>query len=153
MYLNGSSLRDIAEWLDQHCRAPQGDLWSAGSLSQLFRNPILVGRQADARGKTILKVEPILDRATWDKLQAKQSARARTTGTAPRALLTGVAVCDMCGGPMYRLASTAKGKKYTYYRCHGNERNPSKCWNMISLADLDAQVDSYVTNTLGRWPR
>ncbi len=153
MYLDGKSLRNVAEWLDHHCLAPQGDLWSGASLSNLFRNPILVGRRTDAKGRTILKVEPILDRATWDALQAKQSARAKTTGTQPRALLTGVAVCDMCGGPMYRLASTAKGKKYTYYRCHGNERNPSRCRNMISLADLDAQVDKYVTNTLGRWPR
>lgn len=152
MYLDGSSLRDIAVWLDQRCRAPQGDLWSSGSLSQLFRNPILAGRQVDARGKTILKVEPILDRATWDALQAKQSAKARTTGTAPRALLTGVAVCGLCQGPMYRLTSKVKGKVYTYYRCHGTDRNPSQCRNMIRLADLDAQVGKYVTANLSRWP-
>jgi hypothetical protein len=54
---------------------------------------------------------------------------------------------------MYRLASTARGKKYTYYRCHGDERNPSQCRNMIRLEDLDAKVDNYVTNTLGRWRR
>lgn len=153
MYLDGQSLRDIAEWLDERCRAPQGHLWSAGSLSNLFRNPILAGRQVDARGRTILKVEPILDRATWDALQAKQSAKARTTGPAPRSLLTGVAVCDMCQGPMYRLTSKVKGKVYLYYRCHGTDRNPSRCSNMIRLEDLDAQVDRYVTSTVGRWPR
>jgi hypothetical protein len=54
---------------------------------------------------------------------------------------------------MYRLANTAKGKKYTYYRCHGDERNPSKCQNMIRLEELDAQLDKYVTTNLSRWPR
>jgi hypothetical protein len=54
---------------------------------------------------------------------------------------------------MYRLSSAVKGKKYTYYRCHGNERNPSKCRNMIRLADLNAQVDKYITTNLSRWPR
>jgi site-specific DNA recombinase len=153
MYLDGTSLRKVAMWLDDRCRAPQGDFWSGGSLSQIFKNPILVGRRVDASGRTILKVEPILDRSTWDKLQAKQSARAKTTGAQPRAMLSGVAVCDKCGGPMYRLANTAKGKLYTYYRCHGDERNPSRCRNMIRLAELDARVDKYVRNTLGRWPR
>lgn len=153
MYLAGSSLYQVRDWLDERCQAPQGKTWSAASLSSLFHNPILIGRRTDASGKTILKVEPILDRDTWNALQAKQSARARTTGTAPRSMLTGVAVCGLCQGPMYRLASTAKGKKYTYYRCHGTERNPSRCKNMIRLEDLDARVDWYVTNTLGRWPR
>jgi Recombinase zinc beta ribbon domain len=119
----------------------------------MFHNPILVGRRTDASGKMILKVEPILDRKTWDALQDKQSMRAKTTGTKPKAKLTGIALCALCNGPMYRLANTVKGKKYTYYRCHGDERNPSKCRNMIRLADLDAQVDKYVSNTLGRRPR
>lgn len=153
MYLDGSSLYQVRDWLDERCPAPHGEAWSAASISNMFHNPVLIGRRTDASGKTILKAEPILDRATWDALQAKQSSRAKTTGAKPRSLLTGVAVCDMCDGPMYRLANTAKGKKYTYYRCHGNERNPSKCSNMIRLEDLDAQVDNYVTTNLSRWPR
>jgi site-specific DNA recombinase len=153
MYLDGSSFYQIRDWLDERCAAPQGKSWSAASISNLFRNPVLVGRRVDANGKTILKVEPILERKTWEVLQAKLSARAKTTGAMPKALLTGVAVCGLCGGPMYRLATTAKGKKYTYYRCHGDERNPSKCRNMIRLEELNAKVDRYVTSTLGRWPR
>jgi DNA invertase Pin-like site-specific DNA recombinase len=153
MYLDGASLRKVAMFLDERCRAPQGDLWSGGSLSQMFKNPILVGRRVDASGKTILKVEPILDRSTWDKLQAKQSARAKTTGTQPKSLLTGIAVCGLCDGPMYRLANTAKGKKYTYYRCHGDERNPSRCRNMIRLEELDGQVEDFINGPYGDHPR
>jgi site-specific DNA recombinase len=152
MYLDGASLRTVADWLDVRCTAPQGDLWSAGSLSNLFRNPVLIGRRTDAKGKTILRAEPILDRATWNKLQAKQSARAKTTGTIPKSLLTGIAICGLCGGPMYRLASAAKGKKYTYYRCHGNERNPSKCRNMIRLETLDAHVEEFINGPFGDHP-
>jgi DNA invertase Pin-like site-specific DNA recombinase len=153
MYLDGSSLYQVRDWLDERCTAPQGNAWSAASLSSLFHNPVLVGRRTDARGKTILKVEPILDRATWDALQAKQSARAKTTGTMPKSLLTGIAVCGLCDGPMYRLASTAKGKKYTYYRCHGTERNPSRCRNMVRLETLDAQVEEFINGPYGAHPR
>jgi DNA invertase Pin-like site-specific DNA recombinase len=153
MYLGGSSLRAVAEWLDQRCRAPQGELWSAASLSALFRNPILAGRRTDASGRTILKVPPILDRAIWERLQALQAAKARTTGAEPKALLTGIAVCGKCGGPMYRLITKPKGRRYDYYRCHGTERNPSTCRNMIRLEQLDAKVERYMTTTLARWPR
>lgn len=153
MYLGGSSLRAVAEWLDQRCQAPQGGLWNGQSLSALFRNPILAGRQVDASGRTILKVEPVLDRATWEALQAKQTARAKTTGAAPRALLTGVAVCAVCGGPMYRLVTRPKGHRYDYYRCHGTGRNPSTCRNMVRVETLDAKVEKYMITTLARWPR
>jgi DNA invertase Pin-like site-specific DNA recombinase len=153
MYLDGSSLYQVRDWLDERCAAPQGNAWSAASISSLFRNPVLIGRRTDASGKTILKVEPILDRDTWNKLQAKQSARAKATGTTPKSLLTGIAVCGLCDGPMYRLANTAKGKKYTYYRCHGTERNPSKCRNMIRLEELDGQVEDFINGPYGYHPR
>jgi site-specific DNA recombinase len=94
MYLRGSSLYQVRDWLDERCTPPQGNSWSAASLSTLFHNPVLMGRRTDAAGRTILKVEPIIDRDAWDALQAKQSSRAKTTGTKPRSLLTGIAFCS-----------------------------------------------------------
>jgi site-specific DNA recombinase len=153
MYLSGNSLRNVAEWLDGHCLAPQGELWSGGSVSNLFKNPILLGRRTDATGKTILKVEPIIDRATWTTLQAKLSSRAKTTGAAPKAMLAGLAVCALCDGPMYRLTSRVKGKVYLYYRCHGDERKPSRCRNMVRVEKLDAQVEALINGPFGDHPR
>jgi Recombinase len=98
------------------CAAPQGGKWSTATVSDMLHNPVLIGRRTDASGKTILKVEPILDRKTWDALQTKQSGRAKTTGGKPKAMLTGVAVCGLCGVPLYRQTTKAKGKTYLYYR-------------------------------------
>jgi hypothetical protein len=95
MYLDGSSLYQVRDWLDERCMAPSGGVWTAAGISGMFHNPVLIGRRTDASGKTILRVEPILDRKTWDALQAKQSARAKATCAAPRSLLTGVAVCEV----------------------------------------------------------
>src|SRR5258708_6927564 len=39
MYLAGSSLYQVRDWLYERCTAPQGKAWSAASLSSLFHNP------------------------------------------------------------------------------------------------------------------
>lgn len=153
MYVDGCSLRDVAEWLDGQIPAPQGDLWSGTSLSSLFRNQVLIGRRTDARGRTVLRMEPLIDRATWDALQARQAAKARRTGARPKAMLAGIAVCGLCDGPMYRLSNIVQGTRYTYYRCHGDERKPSQCRNMIRLETLDAQVEEFINGSYGDHPR
>jgi site-specific DNA recombinase len=153
LYLDGATLRQVAEWLDDNAPSPQGGQWLSTSVSQMFRNPILIGRQVDDKGRTIHRVDPIIDRDMWSKIQSRQSARAKTTGKPPKSLLTGIAVCGHCDGPMYRLASTVKGAKYTYYRCHGTDRAPSTCRNMIRLELLDAKVDDRIMNTpFGKTP-
>jgi hypothetical protein len=43
-----------------------------GSIRQIFRNAILLGLRCDALGRTTLKVDPTVDRDTWNELQAKR---------------------------------------------------------------------------------
>lgn len=146
-YLDGKSLREVCAWLDENNVQPNsraGSKWSPVSLSQVFRNESLIGRRKDESGRTILKFDPIMSRDKWDALQAKLDVKASRKGVAPRqtALLTSVAVHAECGGPLYRINSGNKRADGTkadrfYYRCHGNDRNPSKCGFMIPLADLD----------------
>lgn len=145
-YLAGDSLRKVCAWLDaEGIRPRRGSRWSPVSLSQVFRNESLIGRRTDAAGRVILKHDGIIDRETWNRLQAEMDRKSNRTGIAPKttALLTGIAVCAKCGGPMYRIMGGAKGgQRYPYYRCHGNEREPSTCRNMVPLAELDAWVDA-----------
>ena len=73
------------------------------------------------------------------------------------AMLSGVAVCGKCGGPMYRIrAQNVRkdgSKQYNvYYRCWGTAMNPSKCRNSIPLAELEARVERYMTTMLAEWP-
>lgn len=149
-YLSGESLRKVCAWLDDEGAAPRaGTSWSPVSLSQVFRNESLIGRRMSepdehGRRRTLLKHDPILDKGTWDRLQAELDRKANRIGIAPKqtALLTGIAVCAKCGGPMYRIWSGSGNQARTaYYRCHGTDRQPSKCRNMVRVSELDAWTD------------
>lgn len=154
-YLEGESLRSVCSWLDsQGALPPSGGKWSPVSLSQVFHNESLIGRRKNENGKTILKFPAVIDKATWAKLQDKLGEKASRKGVAPKAtaLLTSIATCYKCGGPMYRQTSTRKRKdeskaQYVYYRCHGDDRNPSQCGFMVSQPKLDAAVNEF----FARW--
>ena len=53
---------------------------------------------------------------------------------------------------MYRLKTTVKGKTYLYYRCHGNERNPSTCKLMVPLAWAEREAETKVWQLWGHEP-
>ena len=110
---------------------------------------MLSGRRVDGNGRTILRVPPILDVDTWRKLQAELDRKATKKGAvrAGSAMLVGVAVCQTCGGPMYKLRTQNVRKDGTkqfnfYYRCWGTETNPSTCKNMFPLDELDAWTEA-----------
>jgi hypothetical protein len=161
LYLGGKSLRAVCAYLDgTGVRPKAGGPWFPKSLSWLFRNPILVGRHLDASGKTVLRVPPILDRATWDALQTEMDRKANRKGvvSGSTAMLTGIAVCVACGGPMYFLNSGNRRQDGTkvdhkYYRCAGTPKEHSKCRNLYPAEELEERVDRFMTRTLGRWPR
>lgn len=180
-FFDGDPLRAICEWLDSEGQLPPGGgKWSPVSLSQIFRNEALVGRRRErcakclgrtgkrscdrckgsGTGRTILRHEPVINRETWDKLQTLLDKKAKRKGIAPKntAMLTGVAMCGLCGGPMYRYAAYTRladgtRRQYLYYRCHGTDREPSTCTNSYPLELLEQRVNRYVTRTLGRWDR
>jgi hypothetical protein len=158
MYLGGQPLNALCTWLDEHEIRPRTiDHWTRSSLAKLFKNETLTGRRKDGSGRTLLRVPPILDRDTWERLQAELDRKARRRGVAPRdtALLTGSVVCKLCSGPMYRHVGTRNGqdRKYAYYRCFGPGGSGSRCRNMWPLPELEARLDKYMAATLARWPR
>jgi hypothetical protein len=117
--------------------------------------------RVDASGRTVMKVPPILDLETWNRLQAELDRKASRKGVAPTntALLTGIAVCAVCGGPMYRIRCGRKRADgsladYWYYRCAGAAgRAGSNCRNMYPLEELEERVEKYMTGTMAQWPR
>jgi site-specific DNA recombinase len=158
-YLRGDTLMTICKWLDdEHVSAPNRGHWAPNSVSRILRNPILTGRRKDASGKTILRVEPVIDAATWRQLQHKLSTNPRRRATASATgLLTNILLCGKCGGVMYLRSSTSTTRKsgkryvYQYYRCHGTAREPSACKNMIPLPDIESWVADQMTgDVIGR---
>lgn len=149
MYLAGRSLRELCAYLDaQGVPTRRGGHWSPKTLSDVLRNPVLAGRRTDGSGRTILRVPPILGLEAWRKLQGEMDRRARKKGAvrAGAPMLSGVAVCATCVGPMYRFRAQNVRKdgsrQYNvYYRCCGTQMSPSKCKNMFPLEELDAWVE------------
>jgi hypothetical protein len=139
-YIDGWSLPRLCRWLDDEGVKPrhQGKWWPTG-VRYILTNPALIGRRKDAAGNTILKFDPILDRATWDKLQARLNGNPRKSYVADApTLLTGVIYCGLCGRIMHRKAVYTKlkdgGKNYIlYYRCDGTPRDRSTCKNMARM--------------------
>ena len=152
MLLSGQSLAGACRWLDGQGLLPHqknSREWHPKVLASLLRNELLIGRRVNGKGQTVLKTDPILDRATWRDLQAHLDERGHRKGIAPSetAMLTGIAVCGKCGGPMYRVNSrtTRKdGSKYDqiYYRCHGTAKDASTCRNMVRTDALEGWLDA-----------
>jgi site-specific DNA recombinase len=136
----GWSLRTVASHLDV----------PVSSAAKIFRSTTLIGRRKNAAGQTVLRMEPVLDRPTWNRLQAELDRKASRKGvvnSATTALLTGVAQCWYCGRGMGRHKS--KGRFY-YYRCNGTSNDPSTCRNMVQIEWLDGEVDKFMRGNFGR---
>jgi hypothetical protein len=156
--------------------------WKVGSLLRILTNPHYVGdlrygmesrgqyhrivgkeiREADATAVTQYHhdapVNPgthegIIDRDTWELVQAKIKAR-RVQHWKPRAvgfLIPGDLIrCGHCGAKMYGLSCKSGGKRtreYRYYVCSGNQTKPGTCHNLRIREDrLLPFVVSHIRN-------
>lgn len=156
-YLNGESLAAICRWLDSEGIKPRtSEIWRPTALRVIMGNPALMGRRKNAKGKTELRFEPILDQATWERLQARLAENPKHGAVSDTpALLAGIIYCASCQGimhrkPVYTVRKDGSKKYNVYYRCGGTPRDPSTCKNMFSLAEADESVSGWVTEVIGR---
>jgi site-specific DNA recombinase len=148
---DGWSAHRICAWLESEDIKPAGykninGHWWPKTLTRLFRNPALYGRII-SKGRTIYRTEGIVTRAEWDELQALLDAKGSHRGIAraSTAMLTSIAKCGLCKGPMYRI----KAWGGEFYRCHGTSREPSRCAHMVPLDELDIWVNLWLVNDYG----
>jgi len=108
----------------------------------------------------VVPVPPLIDRETFDAVQALLKARHPTV--TPSAvisgptLLTGLIHCAKCGGAM--TIRTGKGGRYRYYACSMKARQgPTACEGMAApmdkLDDLVAVISKTVSSSLSGWKR
>lgn len=120
--LNGKSLRQIARaWNDAGLRPPQGSrdgtesAWTGAVVSRCLRKPRYAGLSS-------LKGEPLgtgqwpalVDSDTWHAAQALMRNPARTPTRGDQRLLTGIALCGVCGATVHA-GGGAPGRGV--YRC------------------------------------
>jgi site-specific DNA recombinase len=148
---DGASLHDIARRLDaQGCRTKRGCVWDRGSLRELLKSEVYLGRgyynrrqsgsghrERPATEWIPFALPALIPQALWDiAQQQRQRNIALRTGRPGRVyLLKGLLVCGQCG---YRLCGNRWGKTYVY-RCGG------RCGVRRSMPAMDAAIWAAIT--------
>ncbi len=140
-----------------------GGRWGIGQVHRILTRRTFMGEhEFNKRSKSkelkpvsevvVVPVPPIIDRETFDAVQALLKARHPTV--TPSAvisgptLLTGLIHCAKCGGAMTIRAG--KGGRYRYYACSMKARQgPTACEGMaVPMAKLDDLVASHLEDRL-----
>jgi len=157
-YLSGESLAKVATWLNdegQRSRQVSKDTgeygpWIPEVLARLFHNPILMGRRMDqARTRTLARVDPIIDAATFDQLQARMAEAQRGQGIKgirhDPALLTSIIRCTN-GHNMYRIYAGSGKNRSAWYYCRKG------CKIMIPVEKADAAMRHWLHSNTRQVP-
>lgn len=150
-------VKAASSWLNERgYRTRGGARWGIGPLHLILTRPTYKGehrfnrkvwktREAKPEAdQVVVPVDPIIDAATFDAVQASLRARNPKV-TSPRVvsgpiLLTGIATCASCGGGM--TLRTGKSGRYRYYTCATcAQRGKSACkGRSIPMEKLDRLV-------------
>lgn len=115
--LAGETLYSIAlDWNTRGLRSTTGALWQSRSIRRFLRSPRVVGLR-EHRGVIVAEATwpGILDRRTWDRIQAIFDSRPPRQRPARRHLLSGLAFCGRCNQRM--VARNADARHHRYYAC------------------------------------
>jgi site-specific DNA recombinase len=154
--LAGASLRSVATaWNARGLRTPQGARkggaqWSNLALRRMLMRPVYAGLRT-YNGEVLAgrgDWEPLLDEAVWRGLVALLTDPARRPATAfeRRAFLSGVALCGVCGSPLYVMSPGSRNgvPRAKVYACRASNRG-----HVGRLAEpLDELVEATVLTLL-----
>jgi DNA invertase Pin-like site-specific DNA recombinase len=137
--LEGRSLSQIAETLNVESAAPptRVALWTASNVSKLLRDPVATGRYT-TQGHTF-EIPAIVNAEAFRAVAEKMRANNSLSGPKPTvfALLRKLAVCGVCGSPIYIQLGGGTPARIRYYYCR--PRDPL-CSAYHRVADVDARV-------------
>ena len=132
-YLAGLGAKAIAQRLNEEGQLYRGKKWSKNRILDIIGDEAYAGVYFfNKRDKRKLQDKPreewvpievprIIDRVTWERARALKAERhpgnprANPAVTGSRTLLTGLAVCGLCGANM--TMETARGGRFVYYNC------------------------------------
>ncbi len=138
-----------------------GEPFAAYTIQHILTNPALAGTleygrrpKAGNAQQEVVRVEgffpAILTCAEWVTLQERlQIRRVMPSGPTHKSeyLLSGIAMCGHCGGPMTgKMTSTYKGKRTAKYYCSRAQTSRERCafYNGHTAAKLDEAVLQYL---------
>ncbi|WP_433537584.1 recombinase family protein [Micromonospora sp. CA-249363] len=141
-------------------------LWNSKTIRDMLRSRALLGQTELAGepvhgpdGMPIKRADPLIDRKTFDLLQAKLDETAvhdGSTRTENAALLLKIAFCPYCGERMYMRRQKTKWGLFAYYGCRSSwgylktQNSDTKCQaKAVPLDELEADVESVFLSQVG----
>jgi DNA invertase Pin-like site-specific DNA recombinase len=156
--LDGQTVASVArDWNAQGIPTPQGGErgWSGTGLAEMLRNPRIIGART-YKGDVVAENAwaPILDRETFERVQAKLRRTARP-GRPARQLLSAISRCGRCGAPLWTSTRKRPGRESRRYVCAVGPGRPGCGALSIDAAQLDELIADAVltrlsTKTLAR---
>lgn len=131
----GSALKTARVLNERGHRTRMGRAWDKDRVLTALRSPVMCGC-VNADGEIVLgQHEGIIDRATWDAVQARLDAhpeQAVRQSRNPEYLLSGVLRCG-CGAALTPASAVTRGTPYRYYQCvarakRGKAGCPTRAW-------------------------
>jgi site-specific DNA recombinase len=139
-------------WTTQAGTLRKGRPFDKGTIYKLLRNRVYLG-EAVHKGKSYPgEHEPIVDRATWDRVHEVLASNAKRRGNKARARtpapLRGLMRCTHCSSAMSPTHTRRRGRLYRYYICLGASRRGHDTCPVRSIAA--AEVEGLVLGQVRR---
>ena len=128
LYADGVPKKDIIAMMNARgLRNRNGKPYGYNALQCALKSEKYIGVLEQSGIRIEGGVPALVDRVTWDKVQARLALNART-GARNKAdvdyLLTGKIFCGHCGSSMQGVSGTGKtGNKWYYYQCSGRRKH------------------------------
>ena len=165
-YVTDMGAKMIAERLNREGYGYRGKRWGKNRILDIVGDEAYIGkyyynRRDHKTGKIKpreewieIPVEPIVDEGIWQRAKELKESRAPADSSrnpavvGSKTLLTGLAICGLCGARMS--LETAKGGKFTYYNCSNYLRKgKSTCVGQrIPGAPLEKAIIDHMANKL-----
>lgn len=152
LFLKRTPVRTIATLMTEKGYKHKYGEWEAKTIRRVLSNPVNIGmiKNRDKWHKGIH--DPILDKKTFDAIDAIMNERKEKYGTTYRpysSLLGGILYCKHCGG---KYAKQGNGNGLYYYSCYSRNKSMKKmikdpnCKNKnFRMLDLDSTIISAIT--------
>ena len=130
-------------WITQAGTFREGRPFDKGALYKILRNSTYLG-EAVHKGRSYPgEHEPIIDRATCDRVEAVLATNAKRRGNEARARtpapLRGLMRCTHCSSAMTPTHTRRRGRLYRYYICLGASRRGHDACPVRSMAASEVE--------------
>jgi hypothetical protein len=136
----------VRDWTSQGITTTRGNPWLETSLRRMLLQPRLYGAR-EHNGQVVKEdaFPPIVDRQTWDELQAllTDPSRRHVEG-ARKYLLSGIATCWACEAGL--VGDPQRGKPF--YTCHPRHRRKGCGKTTVSAVALDGVIGEAIIERL-----